>query len=109
MSVILPRITPPLPPPPVVPGEPFDPVRFAQSAVYESWLNDRIDEVTTRRITALEEALVSRRARRRLRRAIRESVAAHSWAAPGFYGRRLEAVALGQLAGNSDSVAGGGA
>jgi hypothetical protein len=45
------------------------------------------------RIIALEEALTSRRARRRLRRSIASSAETFTWAGPSFHDRRVEAAA----------------
>ncbi len=50
------------------------------------------------RVTLLEEALVSWRARRRLRRTIRRSAAAYAWVAPSFRSRREEATGLDWIA-----------
>ena len=55
-----------------------------------SLLDDSLTDMLERRIIALEEALVSRRARRRLRREIRQADRFWRPAAPTFAARRLE-------------------
>jgi len=55
---------------------------------------DSIDEMAGHlewRVAALEEALVSRRARRRLVRVIRRADRAYRWVGPSFFQRRFEA------------------
>lgn len=54
-------------------------------------MTDSLAEALERRVTALEHALCSRPARRRLRRQIRHADHAFAWAGPGFWDRRLEA------------------
>lgn len=51
-----------------------------------------------RRIIELEHALVSRSARRRLRRSIAASAKTFAWAGPSFHARRVEATANELLA-----------
>ena len=57
---------------------------------YEMLTNDSQHTELELRVTALEEALVSRRARRRLRREIRAAVKAYAWAG-SFEAARWEA------------------
>jgi hypothetical protein len=84
---------------PIIPPHPSrppgEPLTVEYLAAQLRWL-DASDEpyriVQERRLTALEEALVSRKARRRLRREIRQSTRTFAWVGPAFHGRRVEAV-----------------
>lgn len=55
------------------------------------WNDGYWDDGLHRRLIQLEEALVDRKARRRLRREIRGSVRMFSWAGSSFHARRVEA------------------
>jgi hypothetical protein len=59
-------------------------------STYEG-INDDSTSYMQSRLAALEEALVSRKARRRLRRAIRQADRDYAWAGPTFLHRRDEA------------------
>ena len=74
------------------PGEPWTANQIAAELLWLDWSDQPWQIVQERRLLALEEALVSRRARRRLRRELRESAATFAWASDSFGGRRMEAV-----------------
>jgi len=74
------------------PGEPLT-VEFLNAQLrWLDWQDGYWNDSLHRRLIALEEAVVSRKARRRLRRQLRESAETFRWADSVFYGRRLEAV-----------------
>lgn len=72
--------------------------RLRRECVYDSLVTDELATALELRVSALEEALISRRARRRLRRALRESDATYAWAGPTFADRRAEAAGAERLA-----------
>lgn len=74
------------------PGEPLTVDQLAAQLMWLDWADQPYQIVNERRLVALEEALVSRKARRRLRRELRDSARLFSWAADSFPGRRIEAV-----------------
>ncbi len=74
------------------PGEPWTADSLARELIWLEWVDDAWGDRMHRRLIALEEALVSRKARRRLRREIRESAERFAWVGESFYGRRLEDV-----------------
>lgn len=87
--------------PDIIP-QPFDPERFARQAVEDSIMTDyQLDQISDR-ITALEEIMAARwpariAARRRLRRAIRQSAAPFASMGPEFADRRGEALSVAWL------------
>jgi hypothetical protein len=72
-------------------GEPWSAELLAAEFAWIQYLDDSWDDAVHKRLVALEEALISRKARRRLRREIRQSADTFAWAGPDFYGRRVEA------------------
>ena len=82
-----------IPPRPVrQPGEPWTADQLAAELIWRDWADQPYAVVRERRLAALEEALVSRRARRRLRRELSKGVRRFAWAGRSFYARRTEAV-----------------
>jgi hypothetical protein len=73
-------------------GEPWTAGRLAAELMWRAWADQPYEIVRERRLAALEEALVSRRARRRLRRELSNGARKFAWAGPSFYARRIEAV-----------------
>jgi hypothetical protein len=73
-------------------GEPWTAGRLAAELMWRDWADQPYEIVRERRLAALEEALVSRRARRRLRRELSHGARRFAWAGPSFYARRIEAV-----------------
>jgi hypothetical protein len=82
---------PPGPPGPQ-PGEAWTADRLAAELMWQQWADQPYQTVIERRLAALEEAVVSGRARRRLRREIRRRVRQFAWAGPDFWSRRVEDV-----------------
>lgn len=81
--------------PPHHPADQPEPVTAEYLAAQLRWLDfyeGYWDDDVHARLIALEEALVSRKARRALRRQIREADRTFAWAGPGFRARRVEAV-----------------
>ena len=74
------------------PGEPWTAGQIAAEMIWQDWDDQPAQIVSERRLVALEEALISRKARRRLRRELRESAARFAWASDSFRGCRIEAV-----------------
>lgn len=89
-------INPPVPPA-RQPGEAWTAERLAAEIIWQQWADQPYETVIERRLAALEEALVSRRARR-LRREIRRRVKQFAWAGPDFWSRRIEDVGNAMLA-----------
>jgi hypothetical protein len=87
------------------PGDPWTPDSLAGELIWQQWVDDSYDDVTERRLIALEEALVSRKARRRLRREIRKSAGRFAWVGSEFTWRRLEAVSNDWLCRDRDRQA----
>jgi hypothetical protein len=73
-------------------GEPWTAGRLAAELMWRDWADQPYEIVCERRLAALEEALVSRRARRRLRRELSNGARRFAWAGPSFFARRTEAV-----------------
>ena len=76
--------------------------RLRRDVIAESRMGDDLDEITERRVAAIEEILFARWPRsiavkRRLRRDLRASVREYGWAADDFQARRFEAVGDGWL------------
>lgn len=90
-------INPPVPPA-RQPGEAWTAERLAAEIIWQQWADQPYETVIERRLAALEEALVSRRARRCLRREIRRRVKQFAWAGPDFWSRRIEDVGNAMLA-----------
>lgn len=63
---------------------------WAQANTFEI-VTDSLNEALERRVAALEHAVCSASARRRLRYQIRSSNRLFAWAGPDFWTRRLEA------------------
>jgi hypothetical protein len=63
-------------------------------------VTDSLAEALERRVAALEHALCSPAARRRLRRNIRRANRAFAWAGPDFWDRRLESTTSEWLSGS---------
>jgi hypothetical protein len=85
-------------PPGRQPGEAWTADRLAAELIWHQWVQQSYEAVTERRLAALEEAVVSRRARRRLRRGIRRRLRQFTWAGPDFWSRRIEDVGNEMLA-----------
>jgi hypothetical protein len=73
-------------------GEPWTAYTLAAELMWLRHCDDWWVQLLQQRVVALEEALVDRRAWRRLRRGIRRPAAAYNWVGRDFYGRRLEDV-----------------
>jgi len=93
MSAIIPPT-----PPARQPGEAWTADRLAVELIRQQWIQQPYETVMERRLAALEEAVVSGRARRRLRREIRRRLTQFAWAGPDFWSRRVEAVGNEMLA-----------
>jgi hypothetical protein len=85
MSAIIPPA-----PPPRQPGEAWTADRLAAELIRQQWTRQPFEAAVERRLAALEEAVVSGRARRRLRREIRRRIRQFAWAGPDFGSRRAE-------------------
>jgi hypothetical protein len=72
------------------PGETWTADRLAAELVRQQWTQQPYEAAIERRLAALEEAVVSGRARRRLRRGIRRRLRQFAWAGPDFWSRRTE-------------------
>ncbi|HUC27847.1 MAG TPA: hypothetical protein VMA73_34555 [Streptosporangiaceae bacterium] len=72
--------------------EPWTAARLAAELIWRDRADQPYEIVRERRLAALEEALVSRRARRRLRRELSHGARRFAWAGPSFYARRIEAI-----------------
>lgn len=88
-------------PPGRQPGEAWTADRLAAELIWQQWAQQPYQTVIERRLTALEEAVVSGRARRRLRREIRRRLRQFAWAGPDFRSRRIEDVGNEMLAGGT--------
>jgi hypothetical protein len=84
-------------PPARQPGEAWTAERLAAEQIWQQWADQPYEAMIERRLAALEEALVSRRARWRLRREIRRRVKQFAWAGPDFWSRRIEDVGNAML------------
>lgn len=73
-------------------GEPWTAGTLAAELMWLQWLDDWWNQFNQERMLALEEALVSRKARRKLRRELRESAHRFAWAGDEFAWQRLEDV-----------------
>jgi hypothetical protein len=80
------------------PGEAWTADRLAVELIRQQWSQQPYETVMERRLAALEEAVVSSRARRRLRREIRRRLRQFAWAGPDFWSRRVEDVGNEMLA-----------
>jgi len=85
-------------PPARQPGGPWTADRLAVELIRQQWTLQPYETVMERRLAALEEAVVSGRARRRLRREIRRRLRQFAWAGPDFWSRRVEDVGSEMLA-----------
>jgi hypothetical protein len=74
------------------PGDPWTISTLVQELIHQSYDDDWWETYLHHRVVELEHALVSRRARRALRRQIRDSADTFAWAGPTFRDRRMEAV-----------------
>jgi hypothetical protein len=83
------------------PGEAWTADRLAAELMWQQWADQPYQTVIERRLAALEEAVVSGRARRRLRREIRHRVGKFAWAGPDFWSRRIEDIGNELLAGGA--------
>jgi hypothetical protein len=93
MSAIIPPT-----PPAGQPGEAWTADGLAGELIRQQWTQQPYETVIERRLAALEEAVVSGRARRRLRREIRRRLRQFAWAGPDFWSRRVEDVGNEMLA-----------
>jgi hypothetical protein len=83
------------------PGEAWTADRLAAELIWRQWADQPYEAAIERRLAALEEAVVSGRARRRLRREIRRRVKQFAWAGPDFWSRRIEDVGNELLTGGA--------
>jgi hypothetical protein len=93
MSAIIPPA-----PPARQPGDAWTADRLAAELIRQQWAQQSYETLNERRLAALEEAVVSGRARRRLRREIRRRLRRFAWAGSDFWSRRTEDVGSELLA-----------
>jgi hypothetical protein len=75
------------------PGEPWTVDTLVRELIWTQWGDDWREHFLQLHLIQLEHALINRKARRQLKRQLRQLARAYSWAGESFYARRVEAIA----------------